>query len=107
MGAASDGSVKVLSADEAVASGGKDDVLESASEADVSQGNMSLLYISTTDDEDTRKCKARELTHKNDTNFAAWRDKLIRNGVVGIQEWDKIVHNYANPGKKKPKTLIR
>ena len=56
------------------------------------------------DNEDTRKCKARELARKNDTDFAAWRDKLIRdNGVAGIQEWDKTVHDYADPGNKRPK----
>ena len=51
------GSVEVLSEDEA--SGGEDDALDSANEADVSQGSMSLLDISATDDEDTRKHKAR------------------------------------------------
>ena len=100
-GAASDGSVEVLSTDEV--SGGEEDVLDSANEADVSQGSMSLLYISNADDEDTHKCKACKLTHKNDTDFAAWRDKLIRDGVAGIQEQDKTVHDYADPGKKKPK----
>ena len=34
---------------------------------------------------------------------SAWRDKLIRDGVVGIQEWDKTVHDYADPGKRRPK----
>ena len=101
--AASDGSIEVLSADEVVTSGGEEDVLESANEADVSQGNMSLLDISTTDDDDTHKCKVHKLTRKNNTDFAAWRDKLICDGVVGIQECDKAVHDYANPGKKKPK----
>ena len=67
------------------------DVLDSANEADVSQGSMSLLDISTADDEDTHKCKARKLARKNDTDFAAWRDKLICDGVAGIQEWDKTV----------------
>ena len=71
LGAASDGSIEVLSADEAVASGGEEDVLDSANEADVLQGSMSLLDISTTDDEDTHKCKACKLAYKNDTNFAA------------------------------------
>ena len=43
---------------------------------------MSLLDISTTDDnEDTCKCKARKLACKNDTDFAAWRDKLIHDGL--------------------------
>ena len=85
------------------ASGGEEDILDSANEADVSQGSMSLLDISTTDDEDTCKHKVRELACKNDTNFAAWRDKLIRDWVTGIQEWDKTVHDYADPAKKKPK----
>ena len=37
--------------------------MDSANEADVSQGSMSLLDISTTDDEDTHKCKAHEASH--------------------------------------------
>ena len=40
---------------------------------------------------------------QNYTNFAAWRDKLIRDGVAGIQEQDKTVHDYAIHAKKKPK----
>ena len=58
---ASMGSVEVLSGE---ASGGDeddDDALYSANEGDVSQGSMSLLDISVSDDEDTRKHKAREL----------------------------------------------
>ena len=98
---ASDGSVEVLSGDEA--SGGEDDVLDSANEADVSQGSMSLLDISTTDDEDTRKHKACELAHKSDTDFAAWKDKLIWEGMMGIQEWASMVNDYADGGKRKPK----
>ena len=58
LGAASDRSIEVLSADEVAAGGGKVDVLESANEADVLQGSMSLLNISTTHEKDTRKCKA-------------------------------------------------
>ena len=30
-------------------------------------------------------------------------DKLIRDGVAGIQEWDKTVNDYTDPGKKRPK----
>ena len=84
-------SVKVLSGDKA--SVGKDDVLDSANEADVLQGSMSLLDISATDDEDTRKHKVCELAHKSDTEFAAWKDKLIGEGVKGIQEWDSMVND--------------
>ena len=97
---ASAGSVKVLSGDEA--SEGEDDVLDSANEADVSQGSMSLLDISATDDEDTRKQKAHELARKNDTDFLAWKDQLISEGVKGIQEWDSMVNDYTDR-KRRPK----
>ena len=69
----------------------------------MSQGSMSLLDISVSDDEDTRKCKARELACKSDTNFAAWKDKLIGDGTTGLQERDTVVNNYADGGKRKPK----
>ena len=77
--------------------------MDSANEADVSQGSTCLLDISMTDDEDTHKCKAHELACKNETDFAAWRDKLICNRVAGIQQWDKTENEYADPGKKRPK----
>ena len=73
------GSVKVLSGDE-TRGNDDDDALYSANEADVSQGSMSLLDISISNDEDTHKCKACELAHKSDTDFAVWKDKLISNG---------------------------
>ena len=92
-------SVEVLSGDEA--SEGEDDVLDLANEADVSQGSMSLLDISANDDEDTRKCKACELACKYDTNFLAWKDQLISEGVKGIQEWDSMVNDYTD-GKRRP-----
>ena len=97
--AASVGGVETLSGDEA--SGGEDDVLDSADEADVSQGSMSLLDISATDDEDTRKWKARELACKSDTDFAAWKEKLINEGVKGIEEQDSTVNNYMD-GRGSP-----
>ena len=55
-------------------------------EGDVSQGTVSLLDISVSNNEDTRKCKAHEVACKNDTNFAAWKDKLISDGTMGLQE---------------------
>ena len=97
----SDGSVKVLSGDEA--SGGEDNVLDSANEADVSQGSVSLLDISTTDDEDTHKCKACKVACKSDIDFTVWKDKLIHEGVMGIPEWDSMVNDYADAWKKRPK----
>ena len=98
---ASVGSVEVISRDEA--SGGEDDVLDSANKADVSQGSMSLLDISATDNEDTRKCKVHEIAHKSDIDFTAWKDKLISEGVKGIQERDSMVNDYTDGGKRRPK----
>ena len=101
-GTASIGSVEVLSGDEA-SGDDDDDALYSANEADVSQGNISLLDISVSDDKDTRKRKVHELARKNDTNFVAWKDKLISNGMTGLQERDNVVNDYADGGKRKPK----
>ena len=69
----------------------------------MSQGSMSLLDISVSDDEDTRKCKACELARKSDTDFMAWKDKLISDGVTGLQERDNVVNDYADSGKRRPK----
>ena len=74
----------------------------SPDEGDVSQGTVSLLDISVSDDEDTRKRKAHEVARKNDTDFAAWKDKLISDGTMGLQERDNVVNDYAD-GKRKPK----
>ena len=77
--------------------------MDSANEADVSQGSMSLPDISAADDEDSHKCKARKHARKSDTDFAAWRDKLIREGAMGIQKRDSMVNDYADAGKRRPK----
>ena len=45
----------------------------------------------------------RELARKSDTDFAAWKDKLISDGTMGLQEWDTVVNDYADGGKRKPK----
>ena len=99
--AASDGSVEVLSGDEA--SGVEDDVLDSADEADVSQGSMSLPDIFAADDEDSCKHKACKHARKSDTDFTAWRDKLIYEGAAGIQKQNSMVNDYADTGKRRPK----
>ena len=96
--AASVGGIETFSGDEA--NGGKDDVLDSANKADVSQGSMSLLDISATDNDDTRKCKARELAHKSDTDFAAWKEKLVSEGMSRTAWWTTIW-----TGRESPKIL--
>ena len=93
-------SVEVLSGDEA--SEGEHDVSYSTDEADVSQGSIPLLDISASDDDETRKRKARELACRSDTAFAAWKEKQISDGVKGIEERDQMVNDYTD-GKRKPK----
>ena len=100
MVAASVRGVEILSGDEA--RGGEDNVSYSADKADVSQGSIPLLDISATDNEDACKCKAHELARRSNTNFATWKEKLISEGVKGIEEWDNMVNDYMY-GKRKPK----
>ena len=94
------GGVEVLSGDEA--SGGEHDVSSSTDEADVSQGSIPLLNISAASDEETHKHKVRDLACRSDTDFAAWKEKQISEGVKGIEEWDNMVNDYTD-GKRKPK----
>ena len=93
-------SVEVLSGDEA--SEGEHDVSYSTDEADVSQGSIPLLDISASDNNETHKCKARELACRSDTAFAAWKEKQISDGIKGIEERDQMVNDYTD-GKRKPK----
>ena len=69
----------------------------------MSQGSMSLLDISISDDEDTHKCKVHELARKSDTDFEVWKHKLISNRMTGLKERDNMVNDYADGGKRKPK----
>ena len=98
--AASVGSIEVLSGDQA--SEGEHDVSYSTDEADVSQGSIPLLDISASDDDETRKRKARELACRSDTAYAAWKEKQISDGVKGIEERDQMVNDYMD-GKRRPK----
>ena len=98
--AASVGSIEVLSGDQA--SEDEHDVSFSTDEADVSQGSIPLLDISASDDDETRKCKAREHARRSDTAYATWKEKQINDGIEGIAEWDQMVDDYTD-GKKRPK----
>ena len=69
----------------------------------MSQGSVSLLNISASDNDDTREHKVCEFAHKGDTEFTAWKDKCISEGVKGIQDRDNLVNNYTDGGKRKPK----
>ena len=98
--AASVGSIEVLSGDEA--SEGEHDISYSTDEADVSQGSIPLLDISASDDDETRKRKARDLARRSDTAYAAWKEKQISDGMKGIEERDQMVNDYMD-GKRRPK----
>ena len=47
--------------------------------------------------------KRASCARKSDTNYVAWKDKLISDGTTGLQEWDNVVNDYADSGKRKPK----
>ena len=74
----------------------------STDEADVSQGSIPLLDISASDDDETRKRKAREYARRNDTAYAAWKEKQTCDGIKGIEEWDQMVNDYMDE-KRRPK----
>ena len=74
----------------------------STDEADVSQGSIPLLDISASDDDETRKRKAREYARRSDMAYAAWKEKQTSDGVKGIEERDQMVNDYTD-GKKRPK----
>ena len=71
-------------------------------EADVSQVSIPLLDISATDDEETRKHKVWDLACRSDTDFAAWKEKQISEGIKGTEERDNMMNDYMD-GKRKPK----
>ena len=68
-------------------------------EETLSQGMVSLLDISNSDNEETRKAAAREKACKSDVWYAAWRDEQIHQGNDDIAKHDKRVHDHADIGK--------
>ena len=74
----------------------------STNEADVSQGSIPLLNISASDDDETRKRKARDYARRSDTAYATWKEKQTSDGVKGIEERDQMVNDYMD-GKRRPK----
>ena len=68
----------------------------------MSQGSIPLLDISASDDDETRKRKARDYARRSDTAYAAWKEKQTSDGVKGIEERDQMVNDYTD-GKRRPK----
>ena len=71
----------------------------SEDEETLSQGTVSLLDISNSDNEETHKAAAREKARKSVVRYASWRDKQIHQGNDDIAKRDKRVHDHANVGK--------
>ena len=79
--------------------GGEEDAGHLEDEETLSQGTVSLLDISTSDNEDTRKATACEAAHKSDVQYGNWRDEQICQGKEGIAQHDKGVNDYADGGR--------
>lgn len=105
-GSASHEDIQMLKDDGYTARGGKEDVC-SDNKANLSEGTLSLLYISRTDDEDTQKATACKAMQKSDTQYGAWQDKLMHQGRDNIAPWDKMSHDYAEVRKpsKAPNSI--
>ena len=73
--------------------GGLDD------EETLSQGTVSLLDISNSDNEETCKAAVCEKACKSDVLYAAWQEEQIRQGNDYIVKCDKRVHDHADIGK--------
>ena len=54
-----------------------------------SQGTVSLLNISTSDNEEACKAIAHKAAHKSDIQYGNWQDKQIHQGNEAIAKHDK------------------
>ena len=79
--------------------GGEEDAGHSEDEETLSQGTVSLLDISTSNNEDARKSTMCEAAHKSNVQYGNWQDEQICQGKEGITQCDKGVNDYADGGK--------
>ena len=90
--------VVLVPGDEDTAAGGEDaDHLED--EEALSQGTVSLLDISNSDNEEACKAAVRKTAHKSDVQYGTWWDEQICQGNEGIAQRDKQVNDYADSGQ--------
>ena len=85
--------------DEDTTAGGEEDAGHSEDEEALSQGIVSLLDISTSDNEDAHKATVHEAVCKSDIQYGNWWDEQIHQGKEGIAQHDKGVNDYTN-GRK-------
>ena len=73
--------------------GGEEDAGHSEDEEALSQGTVSLLDISTSDNEDAHKATVHEAVCKSDIQYGNWQDEQICQGNEGITQHDKGVND--------------
>ena len=78
---------------------GEEDAPHSDDKANLSQGTLSLPDISASNDKDTRKAVACEVTWKTNVQYSNWQDEQIHQGDKSISQWDKMAHDYADVRK--------
>ena len=91
--------VLLQSDDDETAVGGEEDADHSDGEETLSQGTVSLLNISASDNEDARKAIVHEAVHKSNIQYGNWQDEQIHQGKEGIAQCNKGVNNYTD-GRK-------
>ena len=79
--------------------GGEEDAGHSEDEEALSQGTVSLLDISTSNNEDAHKATVHKAACKSNIQYGNWWDEQIHQAKEGIAQCDKGVKDYANGGK--------
>ena len=94
--------------DEDTTVGGEEDAGHSEDEEALSQGTVSLLNISTSDNEDAHKATMHEAACKSDVQYGNWWDEQICQGKEGIAQHDKGFNDYAYGGSpcKAPDKIV-
>ena len=85
--------------DEDTTVGGEEDAGHSEDKGVLSQGTVSLLNISTSDNEEAHKATTCEAACKSDIQYGNWQDEQIHQGKEGIAQCDKGVNDYTNGGR--------
>ena len=78
----------VLVQDEDTAAGGEH-TGHSEDEEALSQGMVSLLDISNSDNEEAHKAAVHKTVHKSDVQYGVWQDEQIHQGNEDIAQFDK------------------
>ena len=86
--------------DEDAAADEKDEGHSDDEEA-LSQGTVSLLNISNSNNEEAHKAAVHDKACKSDVQVAAWQDEQICQGNEAIAHCDKQVHNYVDIGRPR------